>query len=165
MKTNGLIEKLIEFMPVLADNGKSSLLIDFGILKTMMMLAAVDGNISQPELKAFRDYALSRPGLDDETFGEIWKSALTSAGYLAMQALLMTKDELVAEFIRLVDADFIQRIVKESHEVRKSAFKCLKAMAEADGDYSDVEKSCISELVRIVREKWEVDISVRAAHL
>ena len=38
-------------------------------------------------------------------------------------------------------------------------------MTEADGDYSDIEKACIGELVRIVREKWEIDVAVRAAHL
>ena len=82
-----------------------------------------------------------------------------------MQALLMTKDELVAEFIRLADVDFIQRITKESHEVRKGAFKCLKTIAASDGDYSDIEKACIGELVRIVKEKWEIEVAVRATHL
>ena len=165
MKINGLLEKVIEFLPALVNKEKNSFFIDLGILKTMMMVAAVDGNISQPELRAFRNYALSRPGLEEETFNAVWKSALTSAGYLAMQALLMTKDELVAEFIRLVDADFIQRVTKESHEIRKNAFKCLKAVAEADGDYSDIEKACIGELVRIVKEKWEIEVAIRATHL
>ena len=59
----------------------------------------------------------------------------------------------------------MQRVTRESHEVRKNAFRWLKDMAEADGDYSDIEKSCIGELVRIVREKWEIGIAVRAAHL
>ena len=59
----------------------------------------------------------------------------------------------------------MQRVTRESHEVRKNAFRWLKDMAEADGDYSDIEKACIGELVRIVREKWEIDIAVRAAHL
>ena len=38
-------------------------------------------------------------------------------------------------------------------------------MTETDGDYSDIEKACIGELVRTVRGKWEIDVAIRAAHL
>ena len=165
MQIEKLIQKIVDFLPGLAAEEKDTKFVTLGALKAMMLLSAVDGDISRDEMKTFWDHAQRCKDIDSETLNDLWKSALTSAGYLAMQSLLMGKDELVAEFMRLVDADFVQRVTRESHEVRKNAFRWLKDMAEADGDYSDIEKACIGELVRIVREKWEIDVAIRAAHL
>ena len=165
MQIENLIRKIVDFLPGLTVEEKNSKFITLGALKAMLLLSAVDGDISRQEMKAFWDHVQRCKNIDSDTLNDLWKSALTSAGYMAMQSLLMEKDELVAEFIRLTDTDFVQRIARESHNVRKNAFRWLKDMAEADGDYSDIEKACISELVRLVREKWEIDVAIRAAHL
>ena len=165
MQIEKLIQKIVNFLPGLTVEEKDSKFVTLGALKTMMLLSAVDGDISREEMRTFWEHAQRCKDIDLASLNDLWKSALTSAGFLSMQSLLMGKDELVAEFIRLVDADFVQRVARESHEMRKNAFRWLKDMAEADGDYSDIEKTCIGELVRIVREKWEIDVAVRAAHL
>ena len=165
MQIEKLIRTIVDFLPGLTVKEKDTKFVTLGALKAMMLLSAVDGDISRDEMKTFWDHAHRCKNIDSGTLNDLWKSALTSAGYLAMQSLLMEKNELVAEFIRLIDADFIQCVARESHDVRKTAFRWLKNMAEADGDYSGIEKACIGELVRIVRAKWEIDIAVRAAHL
>lgn len=166
MKIDVLIQKIVDFMPQLntasnSDSGEVS----FGILKAMMMVAAVDGHISPLEMQAFWSNAKKFNNVSPNDLPQLWKSALSSAGYLAMQAMVMPKDELVSEFLRTVDADFVHLVTKASHEVRKNAFKCLKAMAEADGDYSDIEKDCIGALLKLVREKWEVETAIKSVHL
>lgn len=166
MKVDDLIQKIIDFMPQMnaspaADAGAAS----FGILRAMMMVAAVDGHISPPEMQAFWANAKKFGNVDPRELPALWKSALSSAGYLALQAMMLPKDELVAEFLRVVDDDFVQLVSKATHDVRKSAFKCLRSMAEADGDYSEIEKTCIGALLSLVREKWEVDSAIKSIHL
>lgn len=81
---------------------------DFVILKTMMMLAAVDG------------------------------------------------EDLVAAFVAEAEKDFVGEVVLETAAERARAFECLERMANADGDYSDIERASIAALsakVKSVREK------------
>ena len=59
----------------------------------------------------------------------------------------------------------MKRIIPAPHDVRKSAYKCLKAVAEADGDYSEVEKACISVLVRHVKDAWDLKVATQGVHL
>lgn len=165
MSIDGLIKKIVDFMPDLNASKKDSGIVSFGILKTMMMIAAVDGQITPAEMLAFWSTAKKFSNIDPSALPALWKSALTSAGYLALQAMMLTKDELVSEFVRVVDADFVQLVIKAPHDIRKCAFKCLKSMAEADGDYSTIEKACIGELLSIVREKWEIETAVKTVHL
>ena len=90
MQIEKLIQEIVDFLPGLAVEEKDTKFVTLGALKAMMLLSAVDGDISRQEMKTFWDHA--------------------------------------------------------QH--------C-----------KDIEKACIGELVRIVREKWEIDVAVRAAHL
>ena len=165
MKIEELIKKIVEFIPAGASATPTSRDLEFGLLRAMMMIAAVDGEITKNEIACFWQRAKQCPDIDPVALNEAWRSALTSAGYLAMQSLLMTRDELVAEFLRVVDNDFVKRLIPAPHDVRKSAYKCLKAVAEADGDYSEIEKACISALVLHVKDVWEQKVAVPAVHL
>ncbi len=165
MKIDKLVRKIIEVVPCGGQSTPASRDIEFGLLKAMMMVAAVDGEITKDEVACFWQRARQCKDVDAAWLDDVWKSALSSAGYLAMQSLLMTRDELVAEFLRVVDEDFTKRFVPAPHDVRRNAYRFLKAMAEADGDYSDVEKACIGALVQHVRDIWELKVAVPAAHL
>ena len=165
MKIEELIKKIVEFIPAGAQAVPANRELELGLLKTMMMIAAVDGEITKKEISCFWQRAKQCEGLDAASLDAVWRSALTSAGYLAMQSLLLSREELVAEFLRVVDDDFVKRLVPAPHDVRKSAYKCLRAVAEADGDYSEVEKACIGALVRHVKDAWELKVSVQSVHL
>ena len=123
-----------------------------GVLKTMLMLAAVDGNVSASEIDAFRAMALESSGITGEAFAELWRDALHSAGYLALQAKLLRKDLLVAEFMREAEDVFVKAVASEPRSKWTKVFDGLNGIASADGDYSDVERECVNALVKRVCE-------------
>ena len=130
--------------------------IDFAVLKTLMMLAAVDGEVSEAELALFRRLAGNfQDNVGGMTKEALWKAALHSAGYIVLQSRLMTSDELVSEFVREAEGDFVDEVALGSDEARERAFRNLEAMARADGDFSEVENACLSALSRRVREAQE----------
>ena len=134
---------------------------DFAVLKTMLMLAAVDGEVSPDEIESFRGLAEKCRGYNDESFETLWESALHSAGYLLLQSRLLDRDALAAAFVREAEGGFVGEIIQEESESRNRAFDCLVKMASADGDYSSVERACIEALTRRVKEARDRMIAER----
>ena len=129
---------------------------DFVLLKTMMMLAAMDGEIADDEVDRFRELAAKCRGYNGESFETLWDAAVRSAGYLLLQSRFLGQEGLVAAFVAEAEKDFVGEVVLESSAERARAFECLERMAKADGDYSEVEHAAITALlakVKAVREK------------
>ena len=129
---------------------------DFVLLKTMMMLAAMDGEIADDEVDRFKELAAKCRGYNGESFETLWDAALRSAGYLLLQSRFLGHDELVAAFVAEVEKDFVGEVVQETATERIRAFDFLDRIAMADGDYSEIERDSIVALVkrvRTVREK------------
>ena len=135
--------------------------LDFGILRTLMLLAAVDGDISAQEMDLFREMAGKFRGTDGEPFEALWNSALHGAGYLLLQKRLLPKDALVEAFVREAEGDFVSEVAGEVSAERERAFTCLEEMAKADNDYSEVERACIEALARCVKAKRDELIAAR----
>ncbi len=131
---------------------------DFGVLKTLLMLAAIDGEISAEEMMLFKDLAKKCTGYSGKSFTALWKNALHSAGYLILQSRFMSKKELATEFAREVEKDFILEIASAPKTDRERAFRRLETMASADGDYSEVERACVEALAQRVKE-WRDTIA------
>ena len=130
--------------------------VDFVILKTMMMLAAVDGEVGGDEIEQFKGLAEKCRGYSGETFETLWDAALRSAGYLLLQSRFLDRERLVAAFVKEAEKDFVGEIVLALAADRARAFELLERMASADGDYSEVERASIealSQKVKSVREK------------
>ncbi len=134
---------------------------DFAILKTMLMLAAVDGEISPNEIETFKTLAEKCRGYNGTSFDKLWSSALHSAGYLLLQSKFLNPDELAKEFVNEAKKDFVDEIVLEQSANRQRAFDHLKKMASADGMYSDVERTCIEALFAYVTEARDQAIAER----
>ena len=129
---------------------------DFVLLKTMMMLAAVDGEIAADEIGRFKELAEKCRGYNGESFETLWDAAVRSAGYLLLQSRLLDEEGLVAAFVAEAEKDFVGEVVLETSAERARAFECLERMAKADGDYSEVERASISALsakVKSVRDQ------------
>lgn len=161
MNKGGMFGKVVEFFDEITKSGKTFSRLDFGILKTLMMVAAVDGEIAREEMDLFKDIAGSCHGYSDQTFDDLWSEALHSAGYLCLQSRFLGKDELVAEFVKEAESAFVEEVSLEVTKEREHAFKCLDAMAKADGEYSEIEKACIDALARHVAEVRERAIAAR----
>ena len=78
---------------------------DFVLLKTMMMLAAMDGEIADDEVDRFRELAAKCRAYSGESFETLWDTALRSAGYLLLQSRFLGHDELVAAFVAEAEKD------------------------------------------------------------
>ena len=140
--------------------------VDFVILKTMLMLAAVDGEVGDDEVERFRELAAKCRGYSGETFETLWDAAVRSAGYLLLQTRFLDREELVAAFVKEAERDFVGEIVIALAPDRERAFDRLERMASADGDYSDIERACITALsqkVKTTREKLLDERYPRAA--
>lgn len=120
--------------------------VDFATLKTAMMVAALDGEVSAAELQSFREMALSCRGCTPDSFSKLWDKALRDAGYILIQSRILPVRELVDLFVREAEEDFIETISLEVSGTRENAFDFLEEMANADGDYSDIERQAIKTL-------------------
>ena len=138
--------------------------VDFVILKTMLMLAAVDGEVGDDEMGRFRELAAKCRGYSGETFETLWDAALRSAGYLLLQSRFLGRDELVAAFVREAERDFVGEIVLALAADRSRAFGLLERMASADGDYSEIERASITALSRKVKAMREKMLDERYPH-
>ena len=137
---------------------------DFVILKTALMLAAVDGEVAADEVARFRELAVKCRGYSGETFEKLWDAAVRSAGYLLLQSRLLDRRGLVAAFVKESAKDFIGEIVLETSAQRLRAFELLERMAMADGDYSAVERACIEALKKKVAAARERVLDERYPH-
>ena len=125
--------------------------IDFAVLRTLLLLAAVDGEVSQGELDYFRSVIDQyRDDIGGRTREALWKSALRGAGYLILQGRFLTRDEMVAAFVEEAEGDFVEMLAICSNDEFKSAFDLLQTMAQADGALSEIEGECMVALVKRV---------------
>ena len=107
------------------------------LLKTVMMLAAVDGEIDREELSLYRELAERMRGGNAAEFDALWAESVKGMAYIGFLSEMLEPEELVREFVREVDRG-----------LGADGIAALERMAEADGDYSRIERDCISALIR-----------------
>jgi len=83
--------------------------LDFGTLKAMMMLAAVDGEVTADEIGRFREMAEQCHGYNGEAFEALWDSALHSAGYLLLMSRILPPEGLVGAFVCEAEKDVYEK--------------------------------------------------------
>ena len=134
---------------------------DFVLLKTMMMLAAMDGEIADDEVDRFKELAAKCRGYTGESFEALWDAAVRSAGYLLLQSRFLDHEDLVAAFVAEAEKDFVGEVVQGTAAERIRAFDHLDRMAMVDGDYSEIERDSIVALVKKVRAVREKALAER----
>lgn len=126
--------------------------VDFVTLKTAMMLAALDGEVTEKELESFREMAATCKGCTPKSFAKLWEEALRSTGYLLIQSKILSGEDLVALFVREAEHAFVGEVSAEVSAERQHAFDILAEMAAADGDFSAVERQAIDALKKSVAD-------------
>ena len=134
---------------------------DVLLLKTSLMLAAVDGEVSAEEVACFKEYAETCRGHNADSFDELWNKALRSAGYLMLQSRFLSRDDLVTAFVKESESDFVERVKLDTAEERDRTFAFLERMAQADGEYSETERACLAALTQAVKAAREQALSER----
>lgn len=122
---------------------------DVGILKVAMMVAALDGEISDSEYAAFESMAKKCRGATEDTVSEALDEAIRSAGYLMLKAKRSSDEELVKAFVSEAESALPDGFAycASLEEVRR-AIALWVAMGMSDGDYSSRERMCVEALRR-----------------
>lgn len=112
------------------------------VMKALMMLAAVDGEISAEELSLYRKLAENFRGKGALAFEALWKNSIRSMAYIGFLSEMLTPEELVCEYVQEVRGAF----VAEGRQIDGRILVALEKMAASDGDYSRIERDCIRAL-------------------
>ena len=124
----------------------------FAVLKTAMMLSAVDGQVAKAELELFRELAAPFRAEAGDGFDDMWQAAVRSASYLGFLSGELSREEMADEFVQEAGADFVADLGRASEEERLRVFAAFKRMALADGECSAVERMCILALLERSRD-------------
>lgn len=120
---------------------------DLGILKVALMVAALDGKVSEEELEALRLLARKGFGYGEQAAEEAIEQAEHGAGYMLLTADLALSDaELVEKFMAEACAALPNGFAYMPVEDVRRAVLTWVALAMSDGDYSPREKLCIEAL-------------------
>ena len=162
MQKNGIFDRLRAIIDHVKGKDRIGKL-DLGVLQTMMMLAAMDGDISEKEISAFKEMASGCRGYDAASFQTLFESTLRSAGYLLVLTRFLDHDALVAAFVKEAEKPFVVPVAREATEDRTCAVGCLVRLAEADGDFSTIEHDCIAALAQRVEDTHTLFVAARNA--
>ena len=125
---------------------------DFGVLKVAFMVAALDGEVTDAEYKAFDALAKKCRGYTPKAAAAALDEAMRSAGYLMLLAKRAKDADLVKAFFTEAQAALPMGFAYFSIEDVRRAVVTWVAMGMSDGDYSKREKMCIEALRRLFAE-------------
>lgn len=119
---------------------------DLGILKVAFMVAALDGEVTDAEFKAFDALAKKCRGYSPKAAAKALDEAMRSAGYLMLLGRRVKDEELEKAFMKEAQAALPYGFAYCSIEDVRRAVVTWIAMGMSDGDYSKREKLCIESL-------------------
>ena len=125
---------------------------DFGVLKVAFMVAALDGEVTDAEYKAFDALAKKCRGYTAKAAATALDEAMRSAGYLMLLSKRAKEPALVKAFIAEAQAALPMGFAYFSAEDVRRAIVTWIAMGMSDGDYSSREKACIEALRKLFAE-------------
>ena len=125
---------------------------DFGVLKVAFMVAALDGEVTDAEYKAFDALAKKCRGYTAEAAETALDEAMRSAGYLMLLSKRAKEDALVKAFLTEAQAALPMGFAYFSADDVRRAIVTWIAMGMSDGDYSAREKACIEALRKLFAE-------------
>ena len=110
---------------------------DWAVFRAVMMLAAVDGEIDKEELSLYRELAEKFREGGAADFDALWAESVKGMAYIGFLSEMLEPEELVREFVR-----------EAGRGLGADGIAALERMAAADGDYSQIERDCISALAK-----------------
>ena len=125
---------------------------DFGVLKVAVMVAALDGEVTDAEYRAFEVLAKKCRGYTPKIAATALDEAMRSAGYLMLLSKRAKDADLVKAFVGEAQAALPMGFAYFSVEDVRRAVVTWIAMGMSDGDYSSREKKCIEALRKLVAE-------------
>lgn len=148
MNIRGLIDKL---------KGKDKLdRTALAQVRVSLLIAALDGDITRDEVYEFRRLAQASENWSEEAEKKAFYSAIRAAGYLMLLARVAPKDELLLEFVAEADK-FLPMFFALEDEERAAAVAVWKNVANADGEFSEIERDAIACLEKRLQVRSELE--------
>ena len=119
---------------------------DLGILKVAFMVAALDGEVTDAEFKAFDALAKKCRGYTPKAAAKALDEAMRSAGYLMLLGRRAKDEDFVKAFLKEAQKALPHGFAYCSIEDVRRAVVTWIMMGLSDGDYSKREKLCIEAL-------------------
>ena len=119
---------------------------DFGVLKVAFMVAALDGEVTDAEYRAFDALAKKCRGYTPKAAETALDEAMRSAGYLMLLSRRAKDAALVKAFVAEAQVALPMGFAYLSIEDVRRAVVTWIAMGMSDGDYSAREQACIEAL-------------------
>ena len=107
------------------------------VFRAVMMLAAVDGEITKEELSLYRELAETFRGGNAADFDALWAESVKGMAYIGFLSEMLEPEKLVREFVR-----------EAGNGLGADDIATLERMAAADGDYSQIERDCVAALAK-----------------
>jgi len=128
---------------------------ELAVLRISMLIAALDGNITSDELTAFRQLSESCEGYSTEEGEKALMSTLRSAGFLMLLSRFVKREFLLEVFVS--EAESILPVFSNlSKQELEKAVQVWEKMANADNDFSEIERQAIDYLKKYVSIKGQV---------
>ena len=143
------IGKFVSGLKLTAFGGSRALKIgktDLGILKVAFMVAALDGEVTDAEFKAFDALAKKCRGYSAKAAAKALDEAMRSAGYLMLLGRRVKDEDFVKAFMKEAQAALPLGFAYLSIEDVRRAVVTWIMMGLSDGDYSKREKLCVEAL-------------------
>ena len=95
----------------------------------------MDGEIDKEELSLYRELAEKFREGNAAEFDALWAESVKGMAYIGFLSEMLEPERLVREFVREVGKG-----------LGADGIATLERMAAADGDYSQIERDCVSAL-------------------
>ena len=125
---------------------------DFGVFKVALMVAALDGEVTDAEYRALDALAKKCRGYTPKAAAKALDEAMRSAGYLMLLSRRAKDAVLVSAFVEEAQAALPYGFAFFSTEDVRRAVVTWVAMGMSDGDYSARERKCIEALRKLFAE-------------
>ena len=129
--------------------------LDSAVLKVAMMVSALDGFVTDKELKAFERIAKECRGYSAEDAKRVFREGLKVAGYVELAARTFSQKDLIGLFVEEAEAALPGGFVFGNARDVRRAFVMWTAMAMSDGDYSDIERKAIRSFAEVISLRVE----------
>jgi len=144
-----LKEFLAPFRDAYARSGATVGEMEYGIIYVAALVAALDGEMTDDEVRLVMDFASSCPGSSSEGMRKGRDFALRQAGYLELIARFpdfYTEEVRLGRFHEAVEAGPFDQFESLDRKCLVHAFTFWTAVAMADGDFSRIERQALEEL-------------------
>ena len=125
------------------ENGSELGKVDFGVLTVAMMVAALDGVIEPPELRAFSKLA-DQCRVSEGEKAAYYNAALHSAGYMLLVSRSgASQTAIVQAFVAEAEKVLPAGVAGGKGEDIRRALVIWITMGQSDGQFSGIERACI----------------------